>query len=147
MKYSEGKLGRIFVIRLEDHDLLPEAIESFAEEKGILRGMGILVGGIREGGKIVTGPEKNEVHPVIPMILELSGVHEILGVGTLFPDENDKPRLHMHAALGRAEEARAGCIRLGIEVWKIGEVILWEITGTHARRKKDPKTGFDLMEI
>ena len=31
MKYSEAKPGRIFVIRLEDGDIVHEAIESFAK--------------------------------------------------------------------------------------------------------------------
>ena len=105
-----------------------------------------LVGGIRDGGKIVVGPEEPEKAPIMPMLFQLRGTHEILGVGTLFPDESHKPRLHMHAALGRGGETRAGCIRPGIEVWKVGEVILLEIAGSPAFRKKDPATGFELLE-
>jgi len=55
VKYSEGKIGRVFVIRLEDGDTMPEAIESFARENNVRRGMCILIGGIK-GGKIVVGP-------------------------------------------------------------------------------------------
>ena len=71
MKYSEGKIGRVFVIRLEDGDTMPEAIESFARKNNIQRGMCILVGGIREGGKIVVGPEDSESMPVVPLIFDL----------------------------------------------------------------------------
>ena len=39
-----------------------------------------------------------------------------------------------------------GCIRPGIEVWRLGEAVLLEITGSSARRRKDPDTGFDVME-
>lgn len=35
MKASEGKLGRVFLIRLEDGDDARSAIEAFAAEKGI----------------------------------------------------------------------------------------------------------------
>ncbi len=42
MRYTEGKVGRIFVVRLEDGDKLPEAIESFAQENKVSRGMCIL---------------------------------------------------------------------------------------------------------
>ena len=146
MKYSEANLDRVFVIRLEDRDRLPQALESFAEEQGITCGICFLVGGIQEGGKIVTGPEVPLQNPVIPLLYPLTGIHEILAAGTLFPDEDGKPRLHMHAALGRAGETRAGCIRPGIEIWQVGEVILLEIKGTAAFRKKDRDTGFELLE-
>ena len=35
MKYSQAKQGRVFVIRLEDGDVIHEEIEKFAREKGI----------------------------------------------------------------------------------------------------------------
>jgi predicted DNA-binding protein with PD1-like motif len=146
MRYSEGKVGRVFVLRLEDGDRLPAAIESFAQKHGVLRGMCILVGGIEGGGKIVVGPEDSRAMPPVPMFLKLAGVHEIAGVGTLFPDEKGKPVLHMHAALGRKSKTRSGCIRPGIHVWKIGEVILLEILENRAHRKKDAETGFELLE-
>jgi hypothetical protein len=53
-------------------------------------------------------------------------VHEIAGVGTIFPDESGAPVLHMHAAMGRDGVTRAGCIRPGIEVWQLGEVVILE---------------------
>ena len=145
MKYSEGKIGRIFIIRLEDGDKLPEAIESFARKNNVSRGMCILVGGIKDGGNIVVGPEDSESVPAIPMIFGLKGVHEIVAVGTIFPDADGKPGLHMHAALGREENTRAGCIRPGIEVWKLGEVILLEITDNTAYREEDTVTGFKML--
>lgn len=146
MRYSEGKVGRIFVIRLEDGDKLPEAIESFSRENSISRGMCILVGGIMGGGNIVVGPEADESTSVVPMIFALKGVHEIAAVGTLFPDSEGKPRLHMHAALGREGNTRAGCIRPGIEVWKLGEVILLEIADNTAHREEDASAGFKVLE-
>ena len=46
MKYSEGKINRVFVLRLEDGDMVPACIESFAVEKGIKVGQVVLIGGI-----------------------------------------------------------------------------------------------------
>jgi len=57
-----------------------------------------------------------------------------------------KIQLHMHAALGREGKTRSGCIRPGIEVWKVGEVILLEITGSTAHRQEDKVTGFNMLE-
>jgi len=144
VKYSEGKIGRVFVIRLEDGDTMPEAIESFAQENNVRRGMCILIGGI-EAGKIVVGPENSQSIPIIPMIFGLEGVHEICAVGTIFPDNDARPRLHMHAALGREGKTISGCIRLGIKVWKLGEVILLEIVDNDAHREDSP-AGFQMLQ-
>jgi len=144
VKYSEGKIGRVFVIRLEDGDTMPEAIESFALENNVRRGMCILIGGI-EGGKIVVGPENSQSIPVVPIIFGLKGVHEICAVGTIFPDGDARPRLHMHAALGREGKTISGCIRLGVEIWKLGEVILLEIIDNNAHRE-DTAAGFQMLE-
>lgn len=146
MRHSEGSIGRVFVISLDDGDELPRAIEDFAAREGVGRAMCILVGGIDDGGHIVVGPRDRETMPPEPMLFKLNGVHEISAVGTIFPDAAGNPRLHMHAALGRDGETRAGCIRPGIEVWKLGEVILLEILNNSAGRRRDPTTGFDVLE-
>jgi predicted DNA-binding protein with PD1-like motif len=145
MKHSEAKLGRIFVIRLEDGDSLPDSIEAFASENGVERGMCILVGGAGPGS-LVVGPEDGDAVPVVPMLHTIKDVHEIAGVGTVFPDETGKPVLHMHAALGREGNTRAGCVRKGVDIWKVGEVILLEITENRSQRKMDPNTGFELLQ-
>ena len=145
MNYSSGTVNRVIIIRLEDGDTLPAAIEEVAEREKISRAFCLLVGGIRDG-VLVTGPDSADALPVRPMTLPIDGVHEIHGVGMIFPDDAGKPRLHMHASLGRSGSSRTGCIRPGINVWKVGEVILVEISGTDAVRIKDPATGFDLLE-
>ena len=45
MKYSQAKQGRVFVIRLEDGDVVHEEIEKFAREKGIKAAALIIIGG------------------------------------------------------------------------------------------------------
>jgi len=146
MRYSEGRIGRVFVVRMEDGDKLPDALEKFARKNNLLRGMCIFVGGIKDGGKIVVGPEKSESTPVVPLMFTFQGVHEIAGVGTIFPDDDGQPRVHIHAALGREGKARVGCIRPGIEVWKLGEIIVLEILNNTAQRKEDRKVGFAMLE-
>ena len=144
MKYSQAKLNRVFVLRLEDGDTVPQAIESFALENDVKRGMCILVGGIKKGN-IVAGPENGESIPIVPTVTGLSGVHEICGVGTIFPDNHAIPRLHMHATLGRGEKVISGCVRPGIDVWKLGEVIVLEIVDSNAHRREGAE-GFQVLE-
>ncbi len=144
MIYSEGKLGRIFIIRLEDDDKLPDSIEKFAAEHNIKVGQAILIGGIKSGDVIV-GPRNNNEMPPDPMAKGLDGVHEVVGVGVLARDKDGKPSLHIHAALGRAGFTVTGCLRSGVKVWKVGEVVLYEILGADVARLPDKETGFDLL--
>ena len=144
MKFSEGKTGRVFIIRLEDDDELPGYIEQFAAEHKISVGQAILVGGIGSG-EIVSGPRKNKELPIDPMLIPVDGVHEVVGVGVLAPDSNGKPSLHIHAALGRAGKTTTGCLRMGVKTWLVGEVILYEILGADVARLTDKASGFELL--
>ena len=101
MKSCEGRVGRGFVIRLEDGDVLPGCIERFAEGAGISVGHVILVGGIGDG-EIVVGPRRSVEIPPQPMLLPVDGAHEAAAVGVLAPDADGKPILHIHGALGRS---------------------------------------------
>ena len=146
MKASEGKIGRVFVIRLEDGDVIPACIESFAAEKKISTGQVILVGGIG-GGQVVVGPRRSDEMPPESMLLPVDGVHEIVGAGTIAPDKKGKPTLHIHASLGRSGQTTTGCLRPGVTTWLVGEVIIFEILGTDAVRLPDKKATFELLEV
>jgi len=146
MKACEGQIGRVFVIRLEDGDVLPDCIERFAEEKGVFVGQAILVGGVG-AGDVVVGPRRSGERPPTPMLLPLDGAHEVLGVGLLAPDGDGRPVLHIHAALGRAGQTMTGCLRHGVTIWLVGEVILYEILGVEVMRIKDEQCGFELLEV
>jgi len=145
MKVCQGQIGRVFVIRLEDGDVIPGCIERFAEENGISVGQVILVGGIG-GGEVIVGPQRSDEMPPQPMLLPIDGAHEVLGVGILAPDENGKPILHIHAALGRSGQTMSGCLRPGVTTWLVGEVILYEILGVNVTRVRDRESGFTLLE-
>ena len=146
MQYSEGQLGRIFALRLEDGEPMPQTLEDFLAGQGITHGLAFMVGGADDGSKLVVGPEEGRTLPVNPMVTALIGVHEILGVGTIFPDETGRPVLHMHGACGRRESTITGCIRAGIQAWHILEIVVIEITGLQAARLPDAQTGFHLLQ-
>jgi predicted DNA-binding protein with PD1-like motif len=145
MKACEGRLGRVFVIRLEDGDVIPECIERFAQEKGVSAGHVILVGGIGEG-QVVVGPRRSDERPPEPMLLPVDGAHEVAGVGVLAPDEKGRPVLHIHAALGRSGSTMTGCLRPGVTAWLVAEAILYEIVDADVTRVRDSKSGFLLLE-
>jgi len=145
MKACEGRTGRVFVIRLEDGDVVPECIERFAEEKGVSVGQAILVGGVGSGD-IVVGPRSSKEMPPEPVLLPIDGAREVVGVGVLAPNKNGKPTLHIHASLGRAGRTVTGCLRQGVTIWLVGEVILYEILGAKLTRVRDKQSGFELLE-
>lgn len=134
------------MIRLEDGDILHETIEAFASEQGVRAGALLAVGGVDRGSKLVVGPEDGRSSPVVPMQHILDAVHESAGVGTLFPDEDGNPILHMHVACGRTDRTVTGCVRRGVRVWHVLELILIELEDTGSRRRSDPETGFKLLQ-
>ncbi len=146
MRHSAARSGRVFVIRLEHGDILHEALERFAAEQGIQAASLIAVGGADAGSRLVVGPEIADASPVVPMEHVLGGVHEICGTGTIFPDAAGRPVLHMHIAAGRRAAAVAGCVRRGVRVWHVLEVVLHELVGCTARRMLEPATGFELLQ-
>lgn len=147
MKYSTAELGRVLVIRLEDGDIMHECIEEAARAEGVARAAVILLGGAGSGSRIVVGPEDGAARPVVPLERILHDVHEVAGVGTIFPDESGRPVLHLHAAFGRDDQVTAGCIRTGVKTWVVGEAVMIELTGTDAARRVDPASAFELLEV
>jgi predicted DNA-binding protein with PD1-like motif len=146
MQFTEAKLGRIFVLRLHDGDKLPDVLESFAAQRKVSTALCFFLGGAKEQSRVVVGPKDGYALPPEPMVTLLNGVHEACGVGTIFADEEGTPKLHMHASFGRKTNTVTGCVRMGVDVWRIGEVVMLELTGTAAHRAKDKETGFEFLE-
>ena len=146
MKFSEAKTGRVFVIRLEDGEIVHECIERFAAAHGVTHAALTMHGGGDQGSVLVTGPKEARCPPPIaPQTIVLNGVPEDVGTGSLFPGEMGNPILHVHLACGRGDRTVTGCIRTGVKTWHVMEVILFELVGCSARRRPDVATGFELL--
>lgn len=144
MQYSQGTLGRVFTLRLEDGERIPDAIETFARGQAIACGLCFMLGGA-DNGHLVVGPRDGESPVIDPILHAIGAPHEVAAVGTLFPGEDGAPSLHMHAALGREGRTATGCIRPGLDVWLVGEVVIIEIAGTDMIRRREPKSGLALL--
>ena len=147
MRFSECKPGRIFVLCLENGDIVHQEIEQFARDQSIAAASLIIIGGADKGSTLIVGPEREKEIPVSSLEYVLQNVHEIAGVGTLFPDNQDNPVLHLHMACGRKSSTRTGCIRRGVRVWHIMEVVLFELLESKGKREFDPETGFTLLRL
>lgn len=145
MKYSEAKHGRVFILRLEDKEIVHEVIEKFANEHGITSASVTILGDIRAGSVLTCGPYDGEAKRIKPLETILPDVHEVVGVGTIFPNSKGEPILHMHISCGRNTDVITGCIRKGVIVWHVNEVIITEFLECTAKRLPDSKIGFELL--
>lgn len=145
MKFSEARQGRVFILRLEDGEIVHEIIEQFAKDHHIKAASVIIVGGADDGSQLVVGPAEDRGLPLQPMQLALKNAHEISGTGTLFCDDEGTPLLHMHMACGRNHESVTGCIRAGVKVWHVMEAVIHELIGTEARRLHEEPLGLKLL--
>ncbi len=146
MRYSEARQGRIFILRLEDGEIVHEVIEQFAGEKQVDAASLIILGGADDSSRLVVGPEEDRVLPLTPMIRELTRAHEVVGVGTIFCDESGAPILHMHMSCGRWDMTTTGCIRAGVKVWRVMEVVIYELVETSASRKVEQPLNIPLLQ-
>jgi predicted DNA-binding protein with PD1-like motif len=144
MQYSEGSLGRVFILKFENGDNLIGSIENLAREKSIGSGIILFIGAIQDG-QMVTGPEM----PVIPPISHWENYEnawEVFGMASVYPSDKG-PKIHVHSSLGRGRESLLGCLREKASVYLIVEAVLFEILGVDARRELDEKSGLYLLSF
>ena len=139
--------GRAFVLRLETGEVLHEVLEKFCAENGIRNALVTAVGGIGEGSRMTVGPEMPYDKGIVPVIITLDAPHELTATGTVFPDEDGNPMMHMHGSAGRDGGVVTGCLRTGVIAWLVLEVSVIELVGEGAVRKKNEKTGMKILEL
>lgn len=141
MQYSEGQLGRVFVVRIDDGEDMLISLHQFILDKNIQSGSITFLGALMNG-RMVTGPEEPVIPPV-PHFVMFEGGWEVFGVGTIYPGEGG-PHIHYHASVGRSGHALTGCIREKAITYLIIEAVIMEFTGLKARREFDQKTQLHL---
>jgi len=144
MDYTEGRLGRVFVARLEDGESVYEVVEEIARRESISSAAVLAIGGMRKG-KVVTGPQST-TGKVVPHYEEFDDARELVGVGTVFQSDG-KPMLHFHAGIGRRDTALVGCPRAGMSVYLVLEVVIIEFVGLQADRAFDEASGLTLLRV
>lgn len=144
MEYSQGNIGRIFVVTLTEGEEVYPCLEDLARKEDITSALVLCMGGMRHG-KLVTGP-KDPYGKLEPLYQEFTDAREVFGVGTLFRDD-EQPRLHLHVGVGRGNTTLVGCARGGASVYLIQEVTIIEMTGITALRLQDPETGLKLLRV
>jgi len=144
MKYQVGETGRVIIARFEDRDNILQGLSEIAKKENIRAGICYLVGGMKSG-RFVVGPEKEELPPV-PIWRELNESHEIVGIGTIFW-QDDTPKVHFHGAYGKRDSVKMGCMREGSEAFLVLEAVIIEIKGVNAKREIDPVSNMALLKL
>ena len=144
MQYSEGSLGRVFVLRMDHGEDLIESLQKFLREKKITSCTVLFMGALRDG-RAVTGPRLPVVPPT-PNYEAYESAWEVFGMATIY-QSIEGPMLHIHSALGRGRQSILGCIRDKAEVYLIVEAVLFEICGLTAERAWDEKMQLYLLSL
>ncbi len=143
MDYSCGSIGRIFTIRFDDGDDFLSGIVDLARKEDIQAGWFNIIGGLSQA-EVVTGP-KEPTMPPEPIWHTVDTAQEVIGVGSIFRDENNEPKIHLHTALGHHGETMTVCVRKGTKTYLILEVYLIEIKGLKATRPWFDKGQFNQL--
>ncbi|MDR2944031.1 MAG: DUF296 domain-containing protein [Methanosarcinales archaeon] len=139
MEYRVGNIGRVFTVRMDHGEDLAESLKTLASTENIQAATFVLLGAV-ESGNLVAGPKKNE-RPPNKMWTSFEEAHEVVGAGNLFREKGE-PVIHLHAGLGRAGDARIGCVRKENQVFMVIEAFVFELTGFEAERVWNGAEGY-----
>ena len=128
MEYTQGKPGRVFVVRLHDGESIYNEVYNICIRESIRYATVMAMGGIR-------GVEE-----------QTNECHELVGMGTVVPDQN-KPILHFHAGIGKNKDAFIGNPKDTVEVHMLMEVIITELIGIDAIRSYDKTLDSKVLTI
>jgi hypothetical protein len=144
MKYTKGSIGRIFVLKFEDDDVLIDKLSAFIKKEKIKSATMIFIGALKKGD-LVTGPKKPVIPPE-PNWVSFKDGWETMGIGTMFTNKQG-PQIHIHSAMGKKLKTLTGCVRKDSKVFLVIEAIVFELKGVKATKDIDLVTGLNLLKI
>ncbi|PIQ86912.1 MAG: DNA-binding protein [Candidatus Omnitrophica bacterium CG11_big_fil_rev_8_21_14_0_20_43_6] len=144
MKYTQGTIGRVFLVKFDNNDILIPNLAALAVKEKIKSATLIFIGALRQGD-LVTGPKKPVIPPQANKLTFKDG-WEVMGIGTLFTNSKG-PQIHIHASMGKKKKVLTGCVRGSSKVFLVIEAVLLELKGVKAKKDIDPATGLNLLKI
>jgi predicted DNA-binding protein with PD1-like motif len=144
MKYTRGSVGRIFLLKFDDDDILIKELDKFARREKLKCASLIFMGALKKGD-LVTGPKKCVIPPE-PNWKKFKDGWEVLGIGTIFTNKAG-PQIHIHTSMGKKDSVMTGCVRKDSKVFLVIEAVVFELKGVKATKDIDPKTGLNLLKI
>ncbi len=144
MKYTKGSIGRIFLLKFEDDDIVLNELDKLARHEKLKAATFIFLGALKKG-HIVTGPKKPVIPPE-PNWKKFKDGWEVMGIGTIFTNKKG-PQIHIHTSMGKKDRVITGCVRKDSKVFLVIEAIVFELKGVKATKAIDPRTGLNLLKI
>ena len=144
MKYTKGTIGRVFLLKFENNDVLIESLSGFIKKERIKAATMIFIGALK-AGELVTGPKKPVIPPEPNKVIFKDG-WEVMGIGMIFTNSKG-PQIHIHASMGKKNKVLTGCVRGKSKVFLVIEAVILELKGVKASKDIDPKTGLNLLRI
>jgi predicted DNA-binding protein with PD1-like motif len=133
---------RTFVVVLATGDEVVASLLAFAEEHRIGAAAVSAIGALRRATVAYFDPDRREYLP-IPIDEQL----EVLSLaGDIVLDDEDRPRLHVHATLGKRDGSAWGGHLLEAEVRPTLEAMVTE-SPPPLRRRHDPASGAALIDL
>ena len=160
MRYTKGSIGRIFLLKFEDDDIVLNELDKFARHEKLKAATFIFLGALKKG-HIVTGPKKLVIPPE-PNWKKFKDGWEVMGVGTIFTNEKglpctggaregrrlvQGPQIHIHTSMGKKDKVITGCVRKDSKVFLVIEAVVFELKGVKATKAIDLRTGLNLLKI
>ncbi len=144
MEYIKGKIGRVFLLKFEDDDILIDKLSYLAKKEKIKSAAFMFIGALKKG-HLVTGP-KLPVIPPEPNWVTFRDGWEVMGSGTIFSGKTG-PQIHVHATMGKKNKVLTGCVRKDSKVFLVIEAIVYELMVPGAAKQIDAKTGINMLKI
>lgn len=144
MQYTKGSIGRVFLLKFSDDDVLLDELAKFVKQERLKSAALVFLGALKKGN-LVTGPKKPIIPPE-PNWVKFKDGWEVAGVGTIFTNKSG-PQIHIHASMGKRKKALTGCIRKDSKVFLVIEAVVFELKGVKATKAIDPVTGLNLLMI
>ena len=144
MEYTAGKVGRIFLLKFKDDDVLIDELDRFAGKEKIRAATLVFLGALKKG-HLVTGPKKPVIPPE-PNWVGFKDAWEVMGIGSIFTNKLG-PQIHVHTAMGKKLKSLTGCVRKESKVFLVVEAVVFELKGVKATKEIEPKTGLNLLKI
>ena len=88
MEYTTGKIGRVFLVKFKDDDILIDELSRFAKKERIKAATFVFIGALKKGD-MVTGPKKPVIPPE-PNWVSFKNAWEVMGIGTIFTNKSGR---------------------------------------------------------
>ena len=131
--------GKRYVLSLDNHVDVVEALTAFCLEKGILAGNILGLGAISEATfRFLDPATKKYVDKTFAEQMEITNL-----TGNI-SEKDGKPYLHIHLTCSRRDYTCVGGHLLSARINGACELLVARFEGVHIGRKADPETGLNL---